>query len=54
MFAQLAPQMGQYLVTILELDAKVPGRQHFDDAALKFNMFFSTHARADLTRQRLS
>jgi hypothetical protein len=45
--------MGQYLVTILELDAKVPSWQHFDDAPLKFDMLFSTHSRADLTRSKV-
>jgi hypothetical protein len=40
-------------MTILELDAKVPSRQHLDDAPLKFDMLFSTHSRADLTRSKV-
>ncbi len=50
MLAQLATQVGQNLVAVFELDAKVSGRQDFDDAALKLDMLFTAHGRADATR----
>jgi hypothetical protein len=50
MLAKLAPQMGEDLMAVLELDAKVSGGKDLDDPTLKFDMLFSTHRRADLTR----
>ena len=41
--AQLAPEVSQHLVSIFELDTKVAGGQHFDHAALKLYVFFSSH-----------
>src|ERR1019366_1881245 len=41
--AQLSPEVSQHLVSIFELDTKVAGGQHFDHAALKLYVFFSSH-----------
>jgi cardiolipin synthase len=37
--------MGEHLVPVLELDAKIPRRQDLDDPPLEFYMLFSTHQR---------
>src|SRR4051812_46667965 len=41
--AQLASEMGQDLVTVLQLDLEIACRQDLDDAALKFYVLFAAH-----------
>src|SRR4029077_20555327 len=44
-FPELPPQMGEHLVAVLELDAKISRRQDLDDPPLEFNMLLSAHQR---------
>jgi hypothetical protein len=50
--AELAAEVRQYLVPVLELDAEVSRRQYLDDASLKLYMLFATHGGANLTRSQ--
>ena len=50
MFTKLASEVGQHLMAVLELDAKIPGRQHLDDASLKLDVFFTAHGVKQGTR----
>jgi cardiolipin synthase len=50
--AQLAAEMREDLVPVLELDAKIARRQHLDDAPLKLYMLFAAHGGTDLTRSQ--
>jgi cardiolipin synthase len=42
---ELSAEMGEHLVAVLELDAKISRRQDLDDAPLKLYMLLSTHRR---------
>ena len=50
--AQLAPEVREDLVPVLELDAKIARRQHLDDASLKLYMLFAAQGGANLTRSQ--
>ena len=41
--AQLAAEMGEHLMAVLQLDFEIARRQDLDHAALEFYVFFSTH-----------
>src|SRR5262249_52622000 len=45
--AQLAAQMGEHLMAVLELDAKISSGQHLDDAPLEFYVLLTTHRRRE-------
>src|SRR4051812_40757149 len=47
MLAQLAAEMGEHLMAVLELDAEVPRREHLYDAPLELYVLFSTHRRRE-------
>jgi hypothetical protein len=49
---ELAAEVRQDLVPVLELDAEISRRQHLDDAPLKFYMLFAAHGGANLTRSQ--
>ena len=52
MLAQLAAEVREDLVSVLELDAEIAGGQHLDDTSLKLYMLFAAHGGADLTRSQ--
>jgi hypothetical protein len=50
--AQFTAEVREDLMPVLELDAKIAGGQHLDDASLKLYMLFAAHGGADLTRSQ--